>query len=128
MNLAMNTAEKVNFEVLVWISATNNLTAVVKMHELSQYVLKSISRVLVIKFMSKKLLKNRFWYRYEVIYEHLQHFFIESQKKMQKKCIGYENQFESWPKKDITSKPLNNIYSSYSWVHLHKIRCYLSGF
>ena len=38
--------------------------------------------------MSKKLLKNRFWYRYEVIYEHLQHFFIESQKKMQKNALG----------------------------------------
>ena len=113
---------------LVGISATNNLTAVVKMHELSQYVVKSISRVWVIKFMSKKLLKNRFWYRYEVIYEHLQHFFIESQKKMQKNAIGYKSQFESWPKKDITSKPLINIYFSYFWVHLHKIRCYLSVF
>ena len=38
--------------------------------------------------MSKKLLKNRFWYRYEVIYEYLQHFFIENQKKMQKNALG----------------------------------------
>ena len=49
----MNTAEKGNFEVLVWISDTNNLTAVVKMHELPQYDVKSISRVWGIKFMSK---------------------------------------------------------------------------
>ena len=88
MNFAMNAAEKVNVEVLVWISATNNLTAVVKMHELSEYVVESISRVWVIKFMSKQLLKNRFWYRCEVIYGHLQHFFIESQKKMQKNALG----------------------------------------
>ena len=128
MNFAMkNAAEKVNVEVLVWISAKNNLTAVVKMHELSQYVVKSISRVWVKKFINKKLLENRFWYRYKVIYEYLQHFFIENQKKNAKKCIGYKNQFKSWPRKDISSKPLNNIYSSYSWVHLHKIRCYLSG-
>ena len=79
---------KVNFEVLVWISATNNSKSVVKMHELSQYVVKSISRVWVIKFMGKKLLKNRFWYRYEVIYEHLQHFFIESQKKCKQNALG----------------------------------------
>ena len=88
MNFTMNAAEKVNVEVLVWISAKNNLTAVVKMHELSQYVVKSISRVWVIKFMYKKLLKNRFWYRYEVIYEHLQHFFIESQKNAKKNALG----------------------------------------
>ena len=49
----MNTAEKGNFEVLVWISDTNNLTAVVKMHELPQYDVKSISRVWGIKFVSK---------------------------------------------------------------------------
>ena len=61
MNFAMNAAEKVNVEVLVWISATNNLTAVVKMYELSQYVVQSISRVWAIKFISKKLLKNRFF-------------------------------------------------------------------
>ena len=88
MNFAMNAAEKVNVEVLVWISAKNNLTAVVKMHELSQYVVKSISRVWVKKFISKKLLENRFWYRYKVIYEYLQHFFIENQKKMQKNALG----------------------------------------
>ena len=55
-------------------------------------------------------------------------FFHRKSEKNAKKCIGYKNQFESWPKKDITSKPLNNMYSSYSWVHLHKTRCYLSGF
>ncbi len=80
MNFAMNAAEKVNVEVLVWISATNNLTAVVKMHELSQYVVK--------KFMSNKHLENRLWCRCEVIYEYLQHFFIENQKKMQKNALG----------------------------------------
>ena len=53
MNFAMNTAKKVNFEILVRISATNNLTAVVKIHELSQYVVKGISRVWVIRFLSK---------------------------------------------------------------------------
>ena len=51
MNFAMNAAEKVNVEVLGWISATNNLTEVVKMHELSQNVVKSISRVWVKKFI-----------------------------------------------------------------------------
>ena len=45
MNFAMNTVEKVNFEVLVLISAKHNLTAAVKMHELSQYFVKGISRV-----------------------------------------------------------------------------------
>ena len=45
MNFAMNAAEKVNVEVLVLISATNNLTAAVKMLEFPQYVVKSISRV-----------------------------------------------------------------------------------
>ena len=55
MNIAMNTAEKVDFEFLVWISATNDLTAVVQMYELSQYVTKNINRVWVINFMSKNL-------------------------------------------------------------------------
>ena len=36
---------KNNFEVLVWISATNILTAVVKMHELPQYDVRHVSRV-----------------------------------------------------------------------------------
>ena len=125
MNFAMNAAEKVNVEVLVWISATNNLTAVVKMHELSQYVVKSISRVWVKKFISKKLLENRFLYRYKVIYEYLQHFFI--QKKCNKNALGIKINL-NLDQKRITSKPLNNIYSSYSWVHLQKNRCYLIGF
>ena len=49
----MNTAEKGNSEVLAWISATNNLTGVVKMHELPQFVVKSISRVQWTKCISK---------------------------------------------------------------------------
>ena len=40
------------------------------------------------KVYEQKLLKNQFWYRYGVIYGHLQHFFIESQKKMQKNALG----------------------------------------
>ena len=38
--------------------------------------------------MSKKLLENRFWYRYKVIYEYLQHFSRENQKRMQKNALG----------------------------------------
>ena len=50
----MDIAEKENFEVLVWISATNSSTAIVKMLESPQYVVKSISRVWGAKFSMSK--------------------------------------------------------------------------
>ena len=78
----------VDFKDLVWISATNDLTAVVQMHELLQYVVKSMVEGMRNKVYEQKLLKSWFWYRSAVVYEHLHHFFIESQKKCKKNALG----------------------------------------
>ena len=88
MNFAMKAAEKVNVEILVWISATNNLTAVAKMHELSHYVVKSISRVWVKKFVGKKLLENRFWYRLWSHFMNICNFFHRKSEKNAKNALG----------------------------------------
>ena len=77
----MNTAKKGNFEALVWISATNNLTAIVKMHELPQYNIKSISWVWGIKLMSKNFWWIDFGTDLKSFMNHVQHFFMESWNK-----------------------------------------------
>jgi hypothetical protein len=43
------------------------------------------------KVYEQKLLKNQFWHRSDVIYEHLQYIFIESQKKMQNNAFGIKS-------------------------------------
>ena len=53
------------------------------------------------KVYEQKLLKNRFWYRSEVIYEPCVTFFLEKLEKMQKKCIGYKIKLNLDPKMKV---------------------------
>ena len=57
--------------------------------------------------------KLGFGYRYAVIYEHVQHFLIESQKKMQQKAWGMKINLNLDQKMILLPKFLDIIYSSY---------------
>ena len=104
---------------MVWISATNNLTAVVKIYELPQYVLKNISRVWGMKSILVQIYSD-LWTPATFVHRNL--------RKNVTIMHGVCKSIWILTKNDITSKFLDNIYSSYSWVYLPKIGCKFGGF